>query len=406
MPSYAYVARDSSGAAQRGTLESPSVALLINTLRGRGWVVLDVRQTKGGGDGVGALSRVAPRAWLPASSMDVELSLQQLAVMVRSGLTLLTAIETVADQARNRTMARTWRDVAEKIQEGAGLADAMSEHGCFPRMVIQLVRVGEQTGMLEEVLNRAADTLAARRQLKSSLTTAMLYPVIVVVLAIAVTAAMVVGVIPKLETFLSRLGRGLPPMTQVLVDLSGFVREYGISISVGVVFTICAMIAIYLWPPGRLFMDRAVLRIPLVGGVLRLAGTATFARNFGVLLQSGVTVLEALRTVESLHGNRFFSQRVAAARESVMQGASLSGPLGEGHAYMPMLPRMVAVGEASGTLDDLLNEIADFHELQLQNTIKRFSAIIEPLVIIVVGGIVGFVYIAFFMALFAAAGGG
>jgi type IV pilus assembly protein PilC len=148
------------------------------------------------------------------------------------------------------------------------------------------------------------------------------------------------------------------------------------------------------------------MRVPIISTLFRLAATATFSRSLGILIRSGVTLLESLRTVERLHRNRFLASKVVAARDSVMQGGSLAEPLRAPYAFMPMLPAMVAVGEATGTLDDVLDEVARFHEAQLQVAIRRFSIIVEPAIIVIVGGIVGFVYISFFMALFSAVGSG
>jgi type IV pilus assembly protein PilC len=167
---------------------------------------------------------------------------------------------------------------------------------------------------------------------------------------------------------------------------------------------VAAGVMVYKWPPGRALIDRWALRTPVLGKVLRLAGTVTFASSLGVMLRSGITVLEALRTVEGLHANTHLASRVAAARDAVMEGGDLARPLAEKQAYMPMLSSMVAVGENTGQLDEVLERVTVFHEAQLKAAIKKLSALIEPLTIVVVGGIVGYVYLAFFMALFAAGG--
>jgi len=163
-------------------------------------------------------------------------------------------------------------------------------------------------------------------------------------------------------------------------------------------------ILVYCHPFGRLMVDRRLLRVPIIGKLLRLAGTATFARGLGILVQSGITLLEGLRTVEELLQNRYLAGRVTAARQAVMQGGTLAEPLSAEKAFSPLLARMVAVGESAGTIDEVLDEVARFHEAQMQSAIRQLSAIVEPAIILVVGGIVGFVYIAFFMALFAAGG--
>lgn len=411
MPEFLFEARDRHGASHTGTLQAIDSSALAANLRQRGWLVMNVRAVSGARSGGpagaddGWLARLTPGYWLPARSVDIEVSLQQIATMLRSGLTLLSALHTVVRQAQRRAMRAVWRQVSRRIQEGSSFADAMTEHSCFSRLVIQLVRVGEQTGTLDAVMARAADTLEARRNLRTNLITAMIYPIIVVVMAVGVSAFMVLSVIPKIERALRGFGRQLPAMTRALMDVSAWLNAFLPLILAAIGAFVAALIATYLWPPGRLWLDRLALRIPIVGRLMRLAGTAAFAHTLGILIRSGVTVLEGLRTARDLHHNRYLVARVDAARQRVLEGGSLAEPLAHGHAYMPMLASMVGVGESAGTLDDTLGEVAEFHEKQLHSAIRRFSAIIEPIIIVVVGGIVGFVYISFFMALFSFAGG-
>ncbi len=405
MTAFRYEARDQRGQLQQGIVESGTASGLAASLRERGWLVLDVQREEPAGDGAGMrLADWNPFLHLPPRSLDIELSLQQLAVMLRGGLTLLSALETLVEQSQKRTMQRVWREVSGSIQEGASLAEAMSHHRCFSRLVIQLTRVGEQTGNLEQVLVRAADILANRRQTRTSLMTAAAYPSIVLVSALGVSGFMVVSVIPKLQVFLTALGRKLPAMTQFLVDLGAWIQTYGMQTLLVLGALLTALIATYLWPPGRYFLDRLVLRIPVVGNLLRVAATAMFARSVATLIRSGVTLLEGLRTVEQLHQNRYLREQVMMARDAVMRGQSLAQPLASRAAFMPMLAAMVAVGESTGTLDDVLDEVAEFHDERLRTAIRQFSVIIEPVIIVVVGSIVGFVYISFFLAMFSAAG--
>ena len=403
MPNFDFNARDPSGRQQAGSQDAVSSAALVSTLRERGWLVLDVQESAGPAEDWSTL--LNPFSWLPPRSIDVEVSLQQIAVMLRSGITLLAALKTVAEQAARRSMRLIWQRVAERIQEGSTLGDALADHRCFPHLVVQLVRVGEQTGNLEPVVSRASDALEKRRLLRTSLLTALTYPAIVLLAAIGVTVFMIVGVIPKLQVFLKALGRKLPAMTQMLIDVSEAVQQHYVQGLIGFAAVVVGMIALYHWPPGRLFLDRFLLRLPIIGRLLRLATTVSFARALGALVRSGITLVEGLRTVEQLHRNRYVAERVASARNAVLRGGNLAEPLAAPDAFMPMLSRMVAIGETTGTLDDVLDEVARFHEGQLQSAIKQFSAIIEPVIVVVVGAIVGFVYISFFLALFAAAGG-
>jgi len=406
MPIFSYVGRDTAGRPQRGTQEAPSAAAVASSLRQRGWLVLEVRVGEGTPQSAFSnLAKLNPIYWLPPRSLDIEMGLQQMAVMLRSGLTLLATLRTLGEQAQRPAMRRVWDNVAQRIQQGSSLGDAMSSHSCFGFMVLQLVRVGEQTGTLEKVVARAAEALERRRVLRTQLLTALTYPAIVLAAAIGVTAYMVISVIPQLRIFLTALGRRLPAITQRLLDISDYVITYGLQWGIGLFALTAALIAFYLWPTGRLAIDRALLRVPVVGRLLRVAVTAQFAHALGVMLESGITLVEALRTVEQLHRNRYVAQLVGDARDAVIRGAGLADPLGSGNVFMPMLPRMVAVGETAGTLDEVLGEVAKFHEMQMQLAIRRLSVLVEPVIVVVVGGIVGFVYIAFFVAMFAAAGG-
>jgi type II secretory pathway component PulF len=404
MPSFTFQARDIAGRRQQGALEAANQGAAAQIIRQRGWRIVSVQVALHEATLGEQLAKLNPLEHLPPRSIDIELSCKQLAVMLRGGLTLLTSLQAVATQASRASLRRAWAKVAERLQEGAGFAEAMVEVDCFPKLLIQLVRIGEQTGHLEQSIDRAAETLEGRRRLRTNLLTALSYPTLVFFAAIGVTAYMVVAVIPKLRVFLDSMGRKLPAMTQMLVDVSEFTQVHLVQFLVGTVALTVGSILLYCHPSGRFGVDRWLLRVPVLGNLFRLAGTASFARALGIMLRSGITLLEGLRTAEGLLHNRFLASRVTAARQAVMQGGNLTDPLAAKYAFCPMLARMVAVGESAGTLDDVLDEVALFHESQLQAAIRQLSVIVEPCIIVVVGGIVGFVYISFFMALFSAGG--
>jgi type IV pilus assembly protein PilC len=324
--------------------------------------------------------------------------------MVHSGLTLLSALRTVAEQARRPRAAALWRAVAGAIERGATLSDALaSRPERFPEYVIQLVRVGEESGELDGMLARAAEHLEQSRNLRLMVANALAYPAIVTLLAVAVSAFMVLHVIPRVERFLAAGGRALPPLTRALLDVSDGFRATLPYAGVAAALAAAALWAMRRWPPGRCLLDGLWLRLPVVGPVLRLAETAVFARGMGILIESGVDLLDSLRTVGALVRNRAVAARVVAARAAVTRGEPLADGLRDGREFLPMLPRMVAVGEATGVLGRTLSDVARFHEAQLLVTIRRLGIVIEPVVIAVVGGIVGFVYVAFFVALFSMA---
>lgn len=403
MPTFRYVTRDASGTTQSGTLVTNSMEMLTSELRSRGLLVVDVELVaESAPRGVATWN---PLTWLRMTSFDVEMGFQQLAAMLHSGLSLLASLRTVAEQARRIRATAVWHNVADRIEQGATFGDALAaQGGVFSEHVVQLVHVGEASGNLDAALRSSAEHLERARQMRLTVVNALAYPAVVTLLSIGVAAFMVLGVIPKIQKYIGGRGRSLPPITQTLLDVTGFVQAYLPHFVVILAATLLALAFIYRWPPGRLALDGLFLKMPVIGGVLRLSGTAVLARGLGVLLESGVTLLDSLKTTEQLVSNRALAARIAAARETVLRGGTLSAALAGGRAFMPMLGRMVAVGESTGTLAPVLSEVARFHENQLLVVVRRMSVLIEPVVIIVVGGIVGFVYIAFFVALFSLAG--
>ena len=341
-------------------------------------------------------------SWLrPLRPFDTELALRQLSLMLHSGVSLLPALETVAEQSPSPRAARTWLQARDAVASGAPLSAALAAHPRrFGAAAIELVRVGEQTGELDVALRHAADQLEARRNLRTLLANALAYPLFAILLALGVSAFLVLGVIPKLADFLESGGAALPASTQFLLDLSAWIRLRGpllLSILGG---TLALYLLLRLIPAGRLALDTLSLRLPVTGRLRRLAGTALFARAMGMLTGSGVTLLVALDTARALLANRRLSARVRAATDAVLRGGALAPALQARHDFTPMLSRMVAVGETTGSLSDAFTEVARFHEMMLAVAIKRFGAAIEPILILFTGAVVGYVYIAFFMALF------
>ena len=403
MTLFRYSARDSGGSGVSGVQAAASVEALAADLRARGWLVLEASPAVGAEPETAESSRV--RGFLPPRAIDVEWGFQQLATTLRGGLGLLAALRTVADQARRPSVGRLWRRVAEEIERGSSLAAALMAQGAvFSPHVVQLARVGEATGELDTALTLAAGQLERSRQLRFTVLNALAYPATVMVLAGGVAGFLVMAVIPKIQRYLGGRGRSLPAMTQSLLDISASLQRNLPLLAMAGVAVAAGLWAIRRWPAGRLATDRWLLRLPVVGSILRTAGTASVARALGSQLASGVPLLDALETASRLPSNAALQVRLQAARDVVLRGGTLAAGLGGGNEFMPMLPRMVAVGESAGTLSQVLDEVARFHESQLLASVRRLSALIEPAVILVVGGIVGFVYIAFFLALFSLAG--
>lgn len=401
MSKFSYVARDGSGQTRSGVSNGATLSAVSEDLRSRGWMVVEVKVAKEKGEPL--LARLSPRAWLGVRTVDIAIGMRQMALMLRSGLTLTTALRLASRQSKRRRMSRTWDEIRDRVEKGSPFADAVKEHRCVPQLIVQLLRVGEQTGNLEKVMVQGSDALDAARALRSSVLSALFYPALVILSTFAAAAYMVVSLIPKIETFLAQFGRGqLPKVTLLLIDISRFVRLYSLHAGVLFLASLFAVGLIRAWPRGRLVLDRWVLKIPIFGTLFRLNDTVLFTRSLGLMLRSGIILTDALQSAAQLLPNRFLGQKIALARQSIIEGSKLSEPLtGEGH-FDEMLPQMIAIGEASGTLEEVLEEASIYYERELTTMIQRLGMLIEPAITIIVGSIVGFVYIATFLALYSA----
>ena len=395
-------AKDTAGVRRTFSRDAETREALMAQLRSEGLLVLDVHEE--------IQARELPPFWhlswlKPVTGFDVEMGLRQLASMLRSGVTLLKGLATVQDQAFSPRAKRTWMRVKAHVFQGGSFAEALGKQPKrFGEIVVRLAEVGEKSGELEHAVTRAADQMEARRNLRSAVINALLYPVLAVAMATGVSVYLVVAVIPKISEFLRAGGAELPALTQSLMDFSAWVNTNGLTILACLGGAVAAWCTIRLHEGGRELEDVFLLKIPITGRILRLSGTALFARALQIMLESGVPLLDALATSARLMSNRRFRRRAAAAHDGVMRGLPLAESLAPATEFMPMLGRMAAVGEVSGSLPEAFGETARFHEMLLALAVKRFGMLIEPVMIVITGCIVGFVYIAFFMALFAIAG--
>lgn len=397
----AYVALDGAGREVRGDVDAPDVAGAAAQLRGRGLFPLEVRP--------GAAAPAATAAGegpLPSfvRTGDVVLFISQLGLMLRTGLTLLQALDTLATSAARPGLRRCARRLVQAVSGGrtlsAGLAD---ESRLFPPLVVQLVRMAEATGELPDALSRAAEHIERRAAVRRQVIASLSYPALVMVTSFAVFLYLTTGLIPKLAAFLAQRGRALPWSTRMLMDLSAFVQAWWPWALLAAALSAAAVLLVRQTTRGRLATDRAALSVPLLGQVLRAAGLAHLGETLGLLLRSGLPLVESLRVLEGSYENRAWRGLIGRARDQVVRGTTLSDALAE-----PLIPAMtlqvVAVGERTGALDEVLRELGLHHDQALQRLIRTLSGLIEPAMIVVVGGMVGFVYYSFFQALMSLAG--
>ncbi len=403
MAIFTYTARDRSGQQTSDSIDSASQDSAIMALRQQGLLVLQINEVKKLKSDEKSFS-FNPLDYRSITCFDVEHAFHQMAVMLRSGISLLDALEITRKYARIGAR-HTWQRVIERIEQGGSFTDALSEHNIFSNLTVQLVRVGEQTGHLNTVMDQAAIEMEISRKLRKQILGALKYPVFTLLFAIGLVIFMLTSIVPEIKNLLLIMGKPMPPMTQLLIDISDWFMANGILITVISITFFIVSILLYKLPISRWWVDRMALKLPVFGRVFRLAGTVLFCRAMGLLLRSGVLIVDALETMADLHGNKYMASRVAYAREKVLRGSSLAEPLAKNSGYMELVLQMIRVGENSGTLDEILIEMTDYHDELLKQAIASLIGMISPAMTIIVGGIVGFVYAAFLVAMFSAAGG-
>lgn len=404
MTNFAYIAQTPGGVIERGQITGtgPSDVRELLTQRGRKLVHLHPLSTNASREAFRwDVSKIRFGRSLRAA--DAELTLQQLAVMLESGLELADSLQELSRHSPRPRQRAVCKELDEAVRRGDSLEKALQQTGAFPPVVAQLIRIGETTGELPVMLQRAAGFISRRRQAESALLAALAYPALVATASLGVAVYLVGWAIPKLSTFLDAMGRDLPAMTQSLLDLSSFIQRHGPLLMVTAVAVLIATIVCWYSAPLRRRVDRFVLHIPCVGSLFRTTETEQLARSLALMLRSGVFLPDAIGATASLHRNRHLAAQLELARQRLTGGDNLADSLA-GRGYSPMLSSMIAVGERTGDLPRVLQHVADFYAEQLDGQLKRFSRMIEPAIIVLAGGVVAYVYVAFFMALLSAGG--
>lgn len=403
MAAYRYLAMDAHGQEQQGMLDAENTHAATLALRARKLFVVRLESVA---DSAAAPTDVRELLDRHRSIGTAQMALfyRQMGMMLRSGLSLLSALETAKSTAASKRLVRVLERLDTDIVGGASLSAAMARQPeRFQRMTVQLVKSAEVSGELDTVMNRLADDLERQMEIKSQLVTALIYPAVVTFASIGVALFLVLGVIPEFAKFFAKSGRPLPPVTQSLVDLSDFMQAWGWLL--GLLFAAAAVALAAAWrrPDIRPIFDAALLRLPVIGKIILTAAMAKFTWSCALLLHSGITLLEALRVTAASAGNSAISGALEKAAAQVLAGRDLAFSLR--HPVLPpLIPQLAAVGEKTGSLDAVMEEMAGYYQNLLGVYIKRMTALVEPLLILLMGGMVGYVYYAFFQALFSAAG--
>lgn len=390
MTVFRYRAMDADGRSVEGVLEVDDERAAATLLRQRDLFVTRLAKSSEAIEGKRRRSHVR--------SQGIIFLLRELALMTRSGVTLLRALEVCAASGPSRAAADLAASLAGRIRTGQSLSQAMEVDPVFPRLAVRLVESGEATGDLPSVLDRIAGIVERRLSLRRSLLTSLAYPSIVFAVAVGVAVFLVIGIVPKFVGYFMQRGQTLPWTTQALLDTSVWVRENGLVLFAGLALIVIAVALAYATRTGRIALDRAALSVPIAGRLWQAGSFAQITWTLGELLRSGVSLLDSIRITSASVGNRALGEHLGGTADRILAGEPLSRGLT--HPLVPpVVPSLVAAGEQSGAMPDVLAELAEFYERDLEQRIKRMSSLVEPVLILIVGSMVGFVYLAFFQAL-------
>ena len=321
--------------------------------------------------------------------------------MINAGLPLVQCLEILSTQCDNKTFGKLIGEVKMDVESGTTFADALKKHPkTFSSLYSNMVQAGEVGGALDTTLQRLANQLEKAAKLKAQIKSAMIYPSAIVGVAIIVVSVLMVFVIPIFAKMFTDFGGSLPGPTVLVINISEFMQKYFLLMIIAAVGGAWGLKKYYATPPGRLQIDTLALKAPVAGDLIRKIAVAQFTRTFGTLLQSGVPIMEGLEIVARIAGNKVVENAILAARQSVGEGKSLSEPLGTTGVFPPMVVQMINVGEATGALDAMLSKIADFYDDEVDAAVAALTSLLEPVLMVFLGTVIGFIVIAMYLPIF------
>src|SRR5262244_2300552 len=339
------------------------------------------------------------------SGKDLLVFTRQFATMIDAGLPLVQCLDILGSQMDKGTFKKVVFAIKSKVESGSTFADALRDHPkIFDELYVQLCSAGEVGGILDTILNRLAVYREKSEKLKRKVKGAMIYPCIVIIVAIAVTAVLLLKVTPVFAKMFADFGQSLPAPTQIVVDLSTWLQHYILHLVGAVVAVIVAVGMFYRNPKGRRIVDKFSLKVPVIGPVIRKVAVARFTRTLGTMISSGVPILDALDVTAKTAGNRTIEQGIYYVRGKISEGKNIAGPLLETKVFPAMVVQMIGVGEATGAMDAMLNKIADFYDDEVDTAVAGLTAMIEPLLMVFLGAVVGGFLIAMYLPIFSIAG--
>lgn len=405
MTRFAYTALDAAGGEARGEIDAPAEGGALEQLRARGLYPLEVR-ARGPGDAASLRAGGwRPSAWLPPNATDMAMLLRQLALMLRSGHTVVAALEACTLLTRKWRLRSALAAMVGDIEGGMSLSRAMARQPLFTPFMARMVTAGESGGEVDAVLQRLAMDLERKSEIRRQIITSMTYPVIVVLAAIGVAGFLVVSVVPRFAAFLSARGGQLPWAAGTLMQSAAFLQQWGPALGIALGAAVVLLLAARTRPATRVAVDRALLALPVVGKPLIAGAMAQLCWTLALLLKGGLSVLDSLRAGAAVARNAAIGDALERAAESVLAGENFAAALDQ-PAIPYLLRHMVGVAQRTGELDVALESLGEHYRKELESRIRVMSSLVEPVLIIVIGVIVGFVYYAFFEVVFKVSTGG
>jgi type IV pilus assembly protein PilC len=398
MATFAYVGKTRQGAVKKGELSAKTRDEAVDQLRKQNVIVTSLEERQGG-EGLGKLSLGSG-----IKDKDIVVFTRQFGTMINAGLPLVQCLDILGTQSENKVLGKAVTEVKTSVESGSTLADALRKHPkVFDELYVNMIHAGEVGGLLDTILGRLAKHIEKAMKLKGQIKSAMVYPSAIVGVAVIVITILMIWVIPIFAKMFAEMSGGkvgLPAPTQIVIDLSNFMKSYILFMIAGAIVGIVALKRYYKTPNGKLTIDRLLLRTPIFGDLIRKAAVAKFTRTLGTLITSGVPLLEGLSICAKTAGNKIIEIAIMDARVSISGGKTIAEPLSKSNVFPKMVTHMIAVGESTGALDNMLGKIADFYEDEVDQAVAALTSLLEPVMMVFLGTIIGFIVIAMYLPIF------
>jgi type IV pilus assembly protein PilC len=399
MAVYVWEGKNFRGAVQKGEMEAANEAAVKSTLRGQKIQVTKVKAKPK--DLLENISFLQPKV----GGKTLSVFTRQFATMIDAGLPLIQALDILGSQEPNPTLKKAIGKIRGDVESGSTLSNALKKHPkIFSDLYVSLVAAGEMGGMLDTILARLATYIEKNEKLKSKVKGAMVYPSVVLTISIIVIAILLIFVIPVFQDMFEGLGGELPYLTQLVVDISHFLRYNIIYILVALALLYFAFIRFRATEKGKFAVDKTLLGLPVFGSLLKKSAVASFTRTLGTMTSSGVPILDGLGIVAGTSGNKVVEQAILDTRTSISEGKTIAEPLSKSGIFPPMVTQMISVGESTGALDTMLEKIADFYEDEVDAAVDALTSLIEPFMMVFLGGTIGVMLAAMYLPIFKMAG--